>query len=187
MRRTRSSTSIGQVPPPEANSKRWLIRHEESATRQISGHASLRRTGSPGLLHQVGELWRQGRHGFRVFRKWRGAVAGCRPQFRGRATLEGAVVDSKDQPVQDAVVVALPDIENRNRRDLFKRASTDQRGHFVLRGVRPGMYTVLAFDELEEDYHDPEVIKPYEDKGQAVRVDKAQHKSALLRVVTTSD
>ena len=103
------------------------------------------------------------------------------------ATLEGAVVDGKDQPVQDAVVIALPDSEHRNRRDLFKKASTDQRGHFVLRGVRPGTYTVVAFDELEEDYRDPDFIKPYEDRGQTVGVDKAQLKGLLLKVIVTSD
>jgi protocatechuate 3,4-dioxygenase beta subunit len=103
------------------------------------------------------------------------------------ATLEGAVVDAKDQPVQDAVVVVLPDPDNRSRHDLFKKASTDQHGHFALRGVRPGTYTVMAFDEFEEDYRDPDVIKPYEDRGQTVRVDKTEHKGVLLKVITTAD
>ena len=104
------------------------------------------------------------------------------------ATIEGSVVvDEKDKAVQDAVVVALPDPEHRNRRDLFKKASTDQHGHFVLRGVRPGAYMVLAFDELEEDYRDPDVIKPYEDRGQTMRVDKTERKGVLLKVITTTD
>ena len=103
------------------------------------------------------------------------------------ATLEGAVVDSKDQPVSDAVVIALPSLENRKRRDLFKKVSTDQRGHFVLRGIRPGEYTILAFDDLEEDYRDPDFLKPFEDRGQSVPVEKEQRKGLVLKVVQTED
>lgn len=103
------------------------------------------------------------------------------------ATLEGAVVDSKDQPVSDAVVIALPSLENRKRRDLFKKVSTDQRGHFVLRGIRPGEYTILALDELDEDYRDPDVVKPFEDRGQTVRLEKDQGTALALNVIQTSE
>jgi len=103
------------------------------------------------------------------------------------ATLEGAVVDSKDQPVSDAVVIALPSLENRKRRDLFKKVSTDQRGHFVLRGIRPGEYTILALDELDEDYRDPDVVKPFEDRGQTVRLEKDQGTALALKVIQTSE
>ena len=103
------------------------------------------------------------------------------------ATLEGAVVDSKDRPVSDAVVIALPSLENRKRRDLFKKVSTDQHGHFVLRGIRPGEYTILALDELDEDYRDPDVVKPFEDRGQTVRLEKHQRTALVLKVIQTSD
>jgi hypothetical protein len=103
------------------------------------------------------------------------------------ATLEGAVVDSKDQPVSDAVVIALPSLENRKRRDLFKKVSTDQRGHFILRGMRPGEYTILALDEFDEDYRDPDVVKPFEDRGQTVHLEKDQRKLLALKLVQASD
>ena len=103
------------------------------------------------------------------------------------ATLEGAVVDSKDQPVSDAMVIAVPSLENRKCRDLFKKVSTDQRGHFVIRGIRPGEYTLLALDELDEDYRDPDVVKPFEDRGQAVRLEKDQHAVLALKVIQTHD
>jgi hypothetical protein len=103
------------------------------------------------------------------------------------ATLEGAVVDSKDQPVSDAVVIALPSLENRASRDLFKKVSADQHGHFVLRGIRPGEYTVLALDELDEDYRDTDVLKPFEDRGQTIRLEKDQHAAVALKLIKTSD
>ena len=101
------------------------------------------------------------------------------------ATLEGVVLDSKDQPVADAVVVAVPDVEHRNRRDLFRKASTDQHGRFVLQGLKPGEYNALAFDEMDDDYRDPEVLNSYEDRQVTVRVDKGEHKALLIKVITT--
>jgi hypothetical protein len=103
------------------------------------------------------------------------------------ATLEGTVVDSKGQPVSDGVVIALPGLENRKSRDRFKKVSTDQRGHFVIRGIWPGEYTILALDELDEDYRDSDVLKPFEDRGQTVRLEKDQHTALLLKVIQTSD
>jgi Carboxypeptidase regulatory-like domain/Polysaccharide lyase family 4, domain II len=102
-------------------------------------------------------------------------------------TLEGVVLNEKDQPVPDALVVALPDTENRKRHDLFKKVSADQHGHFIIRGMRPGEYGLFAFDELEEDYRDPDVIKPFEDRGQTVRAEKSQRRQLVLKVIATED
>lgn len=103
------------------------------------------------------------------------------------ATLEGVVTDDKDKPVSDAVIVALPEGENRKRRELFKKISADQHGHFVLRGMRPGGYTILALDELEDDYRDPDVMKPFEDRGQTVHLEKNQHTGMGLKVIQTGE
>lgn len=101
------------------------------------------------------------------------------------ATLEGAVIDSKDRPVADAVVIAVPDAEHRRRHDLFKKTLSDQNGHFVLQGLRPGEYSALAFEELDDDYRDPDFLQPFEDKAVRVRVDKGEHKPLALKVIAT--
>jgi protocatechuate 3,4-dioxygenase beta subunit len=103
------------------------------------------------------------------------------------ATLEGSVVDSKDQPVSDAMVVAIPNADRRKRRDLFGQATTDQRGHFTLRGLRPGEFTAFAWEDTEEDYHDPDVLKQFEDSGEKVRVEGGERKSVLLKVIPGTD
>jgi len=103
------------------------------------------------------------------------------------ATLEGAVLDDKDQPVVDAEVVAIPDPIRRKRRDLYKQDSTDQRGHFTLHGLNPGQYTVIAFEGLEDDYSDPDFIKSYEGRGQSVEIKEGERKSVLLKVVPSTD
>ena len=103
------------------------------------------------------------------------------------ATLEGTVVDSKEQPASDAEVIALPSLENRKSRDLFKKVSTDQHGHFVLRGIRPGEYTIMALDELDEDYRDPDILKPFEERGQTIRLEKDEHTAVALKLIKTSE
>jgi protocatechuate 3,4-dioxygenase beta subunit len=104
------------------------------------------------------------------------------------ATLEGAVVDNKDQPVKDADVVLIPDTNRSKRRDLYQQNSTDQHGHFQLKGLNPGDYTVMAFEDLgDNDYHDPEFLKTYAPSGQDVRLKEGEHQSILLKVIPASE
>jgi len=103
------------------------------------------------------------------------------------ATLEGIVLDAKDQPVVDAEVVAIPDPTRRKRRDLYQEDSADQRGHFTLHGLSPGQYTVIALEDLEDDYFDPDFLKLYEGRGQSVEIKEEERKSVLLKVIPSTD
>jgi Carboxypeptidase regulatory-like domain len=67
------------------------------------------------------------------------------------ATIEGKVVDDKGKPAAFATVVDVPDTERRGRPDLYQQDTTNEDGHFSLRGLNPGIYTVLAFEELQDD------------------------------------
>ena len=94
------------------------------------------------------------------------------------------MVDDKNQPVADADVVLIPDA-NRQRRDLYQQAETDQHGHFKLRGLNPGGYTLMALDDPEGDFYDfrsPEFLKAHEGAGQILHVDEGDHKSIVLKV-----
>ena len=95
--------------------------------------------------------------------------------------------DNKDQPFVDAQVVAIPDATRRKRRDLYAQGNTDQRGHFTLHGVNPGEYSVIAFEDLEDDPHDPDFIKSYEGRGQNMEIKEGERKTVLLRVVVSTD
>jgi hypothetical protein len=97
------------------------------------------------------------------------------------------VLDAKEKPVSDAVVVAIPDARRRKRYDVYQQAITDQRGHFQLRGLNPGDYTLLAFESLEDDYRDPEFIEAYEGRGETVRLEEGSHKSVLLKAILPSE
>ena len=97
------------------------------------------------------------------------------------ATVDGIAVDDKNQPVADADVVLIPD-SNRQRRDLFQSAQTDQHGHFKLRGLNPGGYRILALEDLEEDFRNPEFLKAHEGAGQTLHVDEDERKSIVLKL-----
>jgi protocatechuate 3,4-dioxygenase beta subunit len=99
------------------------------------------------------------------------------------ASISGTVVDANGQPVANATVVDVPATEHRTRLDLFQQDTTDENGHFSLRGLNPGKYTVLAFEELQEDFRQPEFLKAYETRGETVQLDKGARKSVVLKLI----
>jgi hypothetical protein len=102
------------------------------------------------------------------------------------ASIVGTVVDADGQPVANATVVGIPSVEHRSRPDLYQRDTTDGSGHFSLRGLNPGKYTVLAFEELQEDVRQPEFLKSYETSGEIVQLDEGTRKSVVLKVISQS-
>jgi protocatechuate 3,4-dioxygenase beta subunit len=104
------------------------------------------------------------------------------------ATIEGTVVDSKGKPVVHATVLDVPSAEHRNRTDLYQQDTSDELGHFSLRGLNPGKYTVLAFDEPQPDVREPEFLKAYEDRGEHVQLDEGARTSIVVkRIVSESE
>ena len=100
------------------------------------------------------------------------------------ATIEGTVIDSKGKPVAYATVVDVPSVERQTRWDLYQRDNTDELGHFSLRGLNPGKYTVLAFDDLQEDTHQPEFLETYEGRGEHVQLDEGARSTVTLKLIS---
>jgi hypothetical protein len=99
------------------------------------------------------------------------------------ATIEGTVVDEKGKPVPSVTVIDVPDAERRLRPDLYQQDTTDEHGHFSLRGLNPGSYTVLAFEELQENVRDPEFLQSYGSQGQKVELDEGMDKSIVVKLI----
>jgi hypothetical protein len=60
----------------------------------------------------------------------------------------------------------------------------DQTGHFLLRGLRPGAYTLFAWEHLEGDeYRDADFLKLFEGRGVEVKVEKSSHQTVPLKIV----
>jgi len=100
------------------------------------------------------------------------------------AGVEGTVVDAAGKPVAQANVVTLPSSGKLGRPDAYQFGQTDARGHFDLRGMNPGEFLVLAFEEIQEDYRTPEFVKKYEGKGEKVDLQEGAKKSVTLKLIT---
>jgi hypothetical protein len=88
---------------------------------------------------------------------------------RNVGQIDGVIVDSRGMPVPGVQAVLIPDL--RNRTELYKNATTDQTGRFVMRGVTPGDYKLFAWEALENNgYFDPDVMRRSESLGKAVQV-----------------
>ncbi len=104
------------------------------------------------------------------------------------ARVQGAVVDEDGLPASGVWVALVPDAEHRETR-FYKSQTTDQYGHFDLRGITPGDYRLYSWNEVEEGaWEDPDFMKPFEEKGKGekVSVQEGDAKSANLVVIKTA-
>jgi len=103
---------------------------------------------------------------------------------------EGVVVDPKGLPVPNAVVVAVPEARFRGRLDRYRKTVSDQSGRFRLLGIRPGEYTLFAWETVDgEAYYNPDFLKSFEGQGVALQVSEGERKSLQLQSIpeTTSE
>ena len=104
------------------------------------------------------------------------------------AVVDGVVVDSKDQPVANAVVVAVPESRLRGRVDQYRQTVSDQNGHFTLHGIRGGTYTLFVWESVDgQAYFNPEFLKSYEGQGKALQLSEAERKTVQLTVIAAGD
>jgi hypothetical protein len=97
-------------------------------------------------------------------------------------SIEGLVTDAAAKPVIGAPVILIP--EKRDRRDLYKTATSAPDGRFSLRGIAPGEYRVFAWENLEPfSYFDPDVLKMYEQQGKLVRVQDTTKETIDVQVI----
>ena len=98
--------------------------------------------------------------------------------------VEGVAVDHNGEPVANAVVVAVPESRLRARTDHYRRTVSDQSGRFTLRGIRPGDYTIFAWESVDgEAYYNPDFLKIYDGQGSALRVAEGERKTLQLEVI----
>ena len=102
----------------------------------------------------------------------------------GAGEVDGTAVNDKKEPVANAVVVAVPEERFRKRQSHYQRGTTDQDGRFLLRGLRPGNYTLYVWEVLDgDDYLDPDFLKKFEDQGTPIKVEKASRQTVALKVI----
>ena len=103
---------------------------------------------------------------------------------RNVGQVDGVISDERSQPVPGVQAVLVPDGVNRTRTELYRTATTDQTGRFIMRGVAPGDYKLFAWEELENyGYFDPDVLRRSEPLGKAVRVAEGSKLSLETRII----
>jgi hypothetical protein len=100
------------------------------------------------------------------------------------ARIEGTVIDREGKPAAGASVVTAPGGGKLGRPDAYQYARTDDSGHFFIRGMNPGVFMVLAFEEMDGNYRAPEFAKKYEGKGEKVELDEGSKKNVILKLIT---
>jgi hypothetical protein len=98
--------------------------------------------------------------------------------------VDGVVSDSKGNPVPNAVVVAVPEPRLRGRFDRYRKTVSDQSGRFAMHGIRPGEYTLFAWENVDGDaYYNSEFVKSYEAQGTALHAAEGEKKAVPLQVI----
>lgn len=86
---------------------------------------------------------------------------------RGFGQVDGTV--TRDGKAQGGIMIVL--VPENRKEARFVRDQSDSDGTFTLAGIVPGNYTVIALQNWEERWQDPEVLRKRVAQGRAVRVD----------------
>jgi hypothetical protein len=88
---------------------------------------------------------------------------------QGLSRIDGTVLHD-EKPVSETMVILVPQ-HAENEPSLFRRDQSDSDGTFSLYQILPGRYTLVAIEKgWELDWHDPNVLKPFLERGEVVEV-----------------
>jgi protocatechuate 3,4-dioxygenase beta subunit len=103
------------------------------------------------------------------------------------ATITGTV-SNDDQPAAGVPVALVPDAPRQHQRRFYKTSVSDKLGRFALRGIAPGDYRLFALDQVDRDaLLNPDFLRQYEDRGQAVHVEENSQANVQLEVIATGE
>ncbi len=90
------------------------------------------------------------------------------------AQISGTVT-ADNQPARATVVLAPASPELRGFHQFYRVTDANEHGTFTIKGVRPGSYTLFAFQEVEPfGWFDPDLLQVVESMGEPVVVSKSE-------------
>jgi hypothetical protein len=100
-------------------------------------------------------------------------------------TLEGVVLDEKQQPVSGAAVALVPPANRRQNAALYRTARSEADGRFKLTGVAPGDFKVFAWKNVPATaWQNAQFLSRYEAQGRNVNVKVENNASLRLTVIS---
>jgi protocatechuate 3,4-dioxygenase beta subunit len=94
----------------------------------------------------------------------------------------GGGQESAEKPASNVAVVAVPEEKYRKIPERFGVGATDQYGHFTIRGLAPGNYTLFAWQDVDEEvYRDPEFLKS-QGAGKPVKIEEGSRQAVNLNL-----
>ena len=85
------------------------------------------------------------------------------------ASVDGRVVNAKQEVMDRATVVLLPQGPPPFREDRYRMLTTDKSGQFQFRGLPPGEYRMLAWEDVDPGaWLNPAFLAAYERNAAAV-------------------
>lgn len=103
---------------------------------------------------------------------------------RAAGTIEGTVTTRDNKPASQAAVTLIP-VEAGRRPE---KSMTDDNGAFRFTGVRPGKYSLFAWEKADDDlWRDSEFRSPYRSKAVEVPVEAGANNSVTLRLIESDE
>lgn len=89
----------------------------------------------------------------------------------GSGAVDGNIVTAKGERAANITVAVVPDASQRHRSDLYKSATTDTSGHFQIKDIPPGDYSVFAWEDIENGlWRDPDFIRRNENSARVIHI-----------------
>jgi protocatechuate 3,4-dioxygenase beta subunit len=96
----------------------------------------------------------------------------------------GVVSDKDGKPVPGASVV----LWSKEKAATPQGNSTDENGAFTFKGLKPGDYKLLAFEDVEQGaYMDPAFVKPWESRAADVKIDPSGKPTLQYKVISAEE
>ena len=96
-------------------------------------------------------------------------------------TIEGNVQSPVRKPAGDTTVVLVPPAGNRQNAMKYKSMQTDDKGHFSMKGVPPGEYTLFAWESVPfTAWMNSDFLARYQNRGRQVLVTLGTRMNVLL-------
>ena len=96
------------------------------------------------------------------------------------ASIEGKVIDSTGKAAANVFVVTLPSSGKLARPDSYQMGKTDAKGSFLLRGLNPGEFVLVAIETLQGDARSAEFYQKYGSRGANVSLAEGEKKTVTL-------